>query len=136
MNLDPRLLCVDDHPASRAVLKLLLTSMLGYTRVQIVGCSEDLVERLAAAEVELDAIFLDLNMEPLDGITLLRQFRASTLYRHLPILACTASAAPDDLEQIRGAGFDGIVAKPIDPIAFPMLIPRILNREAVWETGT
>ena len=134
MNVDPRILCVDDHPASRAVFKLLLTDMLGYTRVRIMPCSEDLVERLTTDHVELDVIFLDLSMEPLDGITLLGQFRASMIYREVPIVACTASAAPDELEEIRKAGFDGAVAKPIDPRIFQTLVSRILNKEAVWES--
>lgn len=133
MNTQPRLLCIDDHPASRAVLKMLMTGVLGYTDVQIVGCTSDVVERLSQAGLEFDAIFLDLNMDPLDGFALLTQFRSSGLYKKTPIIALTAASTPSEIEQMQQAGFNGLIGKPIDPTHFPTYIRRILRGEEIWE---
>jgi CheY-like chemotaxis protein len=133
MKTEPRFLCIDDHPASRAVLKLLLTGVLGYTDVRIVGCTADVVQRVGEAKLVFDAILLDLNMEPLDGFSLLAEFRRSSLYMDTPIIAFTASSTPEEIAQMQKAGFNGLIGKPLDPIQFPGLIRKVLHGEPVWE---
>lgn len=133
MNTEPRFLCIDDHPASRAVLRMLLTGVMGYTDVQIVSCTADIVEWLSRKKLVFDVIFLDLNMGPLSGFSLLEQFRRNELYKDTKIIALTAAATPGEMVRMQQAGFDGLIGKPIDPTQFPTFISKILHGEAIWE---
>lgn len=127
-----RILCVDGHPASREVMKLLLIGVLGYTDARIVACTSDLLNRLRNVDLMFDAILLDLNTEPLNGYELLSEFRACEQYQHAKIIALTSGSTPADKETIRQAGFDGVMNKPIDPMRFPDFIRRVSQRETVW----
>jgi CheY-like chemotaxis protein len=135
MKTNGRILCIDDHPASREVMKLLLIGVLGYTEARIINCSSDVVERLANSSMEFDAMLLDLNMEPLDGFELLKQFRSNPRYSRTPIVALTAATSASEVSAARSAGFNGLIGKPVDPMMFPNYIDRILKQEAVWEAG-
>ncbi len=53
-------------------------------------------------------------MPVMDGIEAARILKAGHDTKHIPIIALTASAMPEDRERIMEAGFDGYVSKPID----------------------
>lgn len=133
MKTEPRFLCIDDHPASRAVLQMLMVGVLGYTHVHIMSCSTDVVKRISEANLSFDAILLDINMEPLDGYHLLAELRQNELYKRTPVIAVTAASTPDEIAQMQQAGFNGLIGKPIDPILFPAYVGKILQGEALWE---
>jgi two-component system cell cycle response regulator DivK len=38
----------------------------------------------------------------------------------------------EEVKVLREAGFDGVIAKPIDYDTFPNVLHRILNGEQVW----
>ena len=64
----------------------------------------------------IDVILMDVMMPVMDGLTAVREIR--TLNRvdatTVPIIAMTANAFADDVENAREAGMDAHVAKPID----------------------
>ena len=59
----------------------------------------------------------------------LRQHRT---YVNTCVIAVTASVMNEEVAMLRQSGFNGAIAKPIDQIAFPGLLQRILNGEEVW----
>ena len=67
-------------------------------------------------EGSIDVILMDVMMPVMDGLTAVREIR--TLSRvdatTVPIIAMTANAFADDVENAREAGMDAHVAKPID----------------------
>lgn len=67
-------------------------------------------------EGSIDVILMDVMMPVMDGLTAVREIR--TLNRvdatTVPIIAMTANAFADDVENAREAGMDAHVAKPID----------------------
>lgn len=67
-------------------------------------------------EGSIDVILMDVMMPVMDGLTAVRAIR--TLSRvdatTVPIIAMTANAFADDVENAREAGMDAHVAKPID----------------------
>jgi two-component system cell cycle response regulator len=72
----------------------------------------------AAIEGDHDLILTDILMPKMDGYQLLTQLRAVPHLAKTKIVAVTALAMVGDRERILGAGFDGYIAKPIDPESF------------------
>ena len=78
-------------------------------------------------------IFLDIHVKPADGFEMLTGYSASIpVCAHARVIAVTASVMNEEVELLQRAGFDGALAKPIDQIAFPGLLQRILEGKEVW----
>ena len=83
---------------------------------QRVDPQESAVAADLAAQQPFDVILMDLRMPKLDGFEAVRRIRAGAgLNRATPILAFTADAGRALDGRLKGMGFDGAVAKPVDP---------------------
>jgi CheY-like chemotaxis protein len=71
-----------------------------------------------------DLILMDLQMPGIDGIEATRRIRRQPDLRHIPILAMTANASPEDRRRCIDAGMAGHIAKPID---VSTLVPTLLS---------
>lgn len=124
-------LYVEDDALSQEIMKLIIEDMLGAKELKIFGDSGDILQRLETIPVP-SIIFLDIHIEPYSGMQVLEMIRTKPNYANVPIIAVTASVMNDEVQQLRQAGFDGGIGKPIDQDVFPELIDRILNGEEVW----
>ena len=82
-------------------------------QVTVVSDGEAAVEIVASQD--FDAVFMDVQMPKMDGLTatqLIRQ-RAKTGSKHLPIIAMTAHAMTGDRQRCLDAGMDDYIAKPM-----------------------
>jgi CheY-like chemotaxis protein len=78
-----------------------------------------------------DVIVADIGLPGMDGFELLRQVRAQPLAGPVvPAVAVTAYARSDDQARVLAAGFQGHVAKPIDPDALLAVLGSILQEHA------
>lgn len=59
-----------------------------------------------------DIILLDILLEKINGIDVLRQLRKHEAIAHIPVIAVTALARPCDHENIMTAGFSDYLLKP------------------------
>jgi CheY-like chemotaxis protein len=125
-------LYVEDDPMSREIMRLILSRLLGYEQVAIFENSQDFIEKLEALEFHPDVILVDIHMQPLDGFNLLKILRRLPGYLHTPVVALTASVMNEEVTMLRQAGFDGVIAKPVNQEQFPSLLERILRGEHVW----
>ena len=132
MDVNIPILYVEDDALSRQVMHILLTRMLGFTNVTIFPTSENFIARLEAIAPRPALIFLDIHMLPISGFEMLGLLRAHSNFQHTQVVALTASVMNEEIEQLRHAGFDGVIAKPIDQETFGPMLERILNRELVW----
>ena len=64
-----------------------------------------------------DVVLTDLAMPVADGFDLLHWIRSSPLnrVRTVPVVALTAFAMPEDRQRVLDGGFQGFVAKPVEP---------------------
>jgi CheY-like chemotaxis protein len=129
---DPVILYFEDDALSREVMKACLTRGLGYHNVTIFPDSSQFNDKLASLVDKPDVIFLDIHMEPIDGFAMLRRIRQDDLYRSTRVIALTASVMNEEVKILKEAGFDGVIAKPLDYDTFPVVLHRILDGEQVW----
>lgn len=129
---DPVILYFEDDTLSRDVMRTCLTRGLGYQNVTIFEDSSDFERRLGGLSSKPDVIFLDIHMEPIDGFTMLKLIRQSLAYQATKVIALTASVMNEEVRMLKEAGFDGVIAKPLDYDTFPAVLRRILDGEQVW----
>ncbi|RAO75144.1 hypothetical protein CA260_13640 [Dyella jiangningensis] len=108
---DARILVAEDHPINRAVISRQL-DRLGYPHT-IVENGQEALRTLATARYDL--LITDCHMPVLDGYTLARRIRENErdAATHLPIVALSASALPEEVSRCREAGMDEFLAKPV-----------------------
>jgi two-component system sensor histidine kinase EvgS len=105
-----RILVADDNPTNQALIRAQLARM-GRT-CTVVDDGGQALDALASAPWDL--AILDVHMPVFDGYAVARQWRERELAigGHLPIVAMTANAQPDEVVRCRSAGMDGFIAKP------------------------
>ena len=99
---------VDDAEDSRDFLYYLLRDDYEIARYD----RGDEALRGFAANVP-DLVIMDIRLQELDGIDILKRIRRDENLRSIPVIALTANAMTGDREKYLGAGFDEYVAKPI-----------------------
>ncbi|OAA81599.1 ethylene receptor [Akanthomyces lecanii RCEF 1005] len=76
--------------------------------------------------VDISVILMDLEMPVMDGVTCARHIRelerSGTITKHIPIIAVTAYARPEQIANAKAAGIDDVISKPF---RIPELLPRI-----------
>ena len=104
------ILVVEDNEKNMKLVRDLL-GFKGYRVAEAVTGEEGV--SMAAAEVPA-LILMDYQLPGIDGIEAFRQIRAQAATRHIPIVAVTASAMPEEEAKMKQAGFDGFLSKPIN----------------------
>jgi CheY-like chemotaxis protein len=132
MNQKPVILYVEDNAMSAKVMSILLKMQMGLEDVTIWPDSEDFQNRVLGLSPRPELIFLDIHLEPIGGFEMLAILRNLEEFKHVPIVALTASVMNEEVQQLRTAGFDGCIAKPVPMETFPELIDRVLKGEQVW----
>ncbi len=121
-------LIVDDNAKNAQVLKMLLSDEgWTYTIVTQVGLLESVMNEIGS----VDLVFLDLEMPGANGYEVLRWLRTDARFAHVPVVANTVHVS--EINTVYGQGFQGFIAKPVDPDRFPSQLARIMNGEPVWE---
>jgi CheY-like chemotaxis protein len=76
--------------------------------------------------MDISVILMDLEMPVMDGMTCARRIRElekeGTIIQHIPIIAVTAYARPEQIESAKAAGIDDVISKPF---RIPDLMPKI-----------
>jgi len=116
------ILVIDDNPVN---LKLVVEVLRG--EGHSVMPAVDAEQALELLEERLpDLVLTDIALPQMDGIALTRRLRADPRFRHLPIVALTASAMKADEARIMAAGCDAYFTKPIDMDTFAAQVLQVL----------
>ena len=129
----PSFLYIEDHPASRLVMELLLKNVMGSCELTMLSDSQNLLQALGEVGKTFDVIFLDLHIAPLDGFEIHALLRQQPQFQDAKIVALTASFLPEEFHQVRNAGFDGLIGKPLNHETFLSYVQQLLRGEMVWE---
>jgi two-component system, cell cycle response regulator DivK len=126
---DVTVLVVEDNVSNF----VLIARMLGYLGIHCEWKTSGYeVVEYADTIPRLDLILMDIRLPYEDGYGALQKIRSSPRLKTVPVVAVTAEASQDQMTKARKAGFDGFLAKPLDPDRFPDQIQRILNGESIW----
>lgn len=129
---DRFILYLEDDPASRKVMSIILGKAVGGDTFVVFENSTDFMEHLKQLTVKPSIFLIDIHVPPHDGFEVLQMLRDDPQYRSATVIALTASVMIEEVKQLRAAGFDGAISKPIDHRAFPGLLEKIASGESVW----
>jgi len=122
-----RILVIDDNRTNLELMCYLLRAF-GYecdsTRDAAAGLEQ-------AVEANYEVVLVDILMPGMDGYEFARRFKADPRLAGVPLVAVTALAMPGDRDRIAKAGFDGYIAKPIDPQRFVQQVESRLQAPVV-----
>lgn len=106
----PRVLCVDDNHVNRRIIDTLLKPFCA--TLAMASSGPDAIAM--AAKQEFDVVLLDIHMPGMDGVETQHRLRALPGGRGKVIVALTADVVPEAVARYEVAGFDAVVAKPVE----------------------
>jgi CheY-like chemotaxis protein len=71
---------------------------------------------------------MDIQLPGMDGITALKQLKATPATRTMPVMAITASAMTYNRTSMLAEGFDGYQIKPFNLMEFLANIEELINQ--------
>jgi signal transduction histidine kinase/CheY-like chemotaxis protein len=104
------ILVVDDIPANQVVLGCILENL--DMRMTSAGSGAEALELLQRHR--FDMVLMDIQMPGMDGYEVTRRIREEPRWAQLPVIAITANALPEDLQQCFEAGMGDCLVKPFD----------------------
>ena len=127
-----RILLAEDNPVNQKVAGQML-SRLGY-RIDSVANGQEV---LAALErQDYDVILMDIQMPEMDGLEATRQIRQHRPRSEGPfIVAMTAYAFQEDIDQAMRAGMDDYISKPVRTEVLLNLLAKISQARAAPSNG-
>jgi signal transduction histidine kinase/ActR/RegA family two-component response regulator len=108
--LRPRVLCVDDNHVNRRIIETLLRPHCE----ELVLVDSGAAALQAAERGDFDIVLLDIHMPGMDGIETHQRLRSLPQGGRQRIIALTADVVPEAVARYEVAGFDAILAKPVE----------------------
>lgn len=104
-----RVLIIEDSPVNMLLTATIL-ERAGHLPVQAETATRGIE---LARQQRPDVILMDIQLPDMDGLTATRLIKTDPLLQGVPIIALTAFAMKGDEDNMRAAGCDGYVTKPI-----------------------
>ena len=106
-------LYIEDEPVNALLMEAFFKSLPDTDARLVMACTAE--EGLQQAFLLCpDLVLLDMNLPDLDGLSVLRRLRADRRTAHIPVIAVSADALPEQIRTARDAGCDDYWAKPIN----------------------
>src|SRR6266550_263950 len=116
-----RVLVVDDNRDSADTITALLLAWGHEART--LYDAESVIS--VVEEFQPDVVVLDIGLPKVNGYDVARQLRQSGNRRHIVLVAFTGYGQDDDRRQVREAGFDHHLLKPLEPEALAKIIDAV-----------
>ncbi|KQP50530.1 response regulator receiver protein [Methylobacterium sp. Leaf399] len=126
MSETPPILIVDDQEKLLRLV-ILLMNRLGFPDVEGVTDGLEALERLRQRKYAL--VIADLDMEPMDGLSLLREIRGDDALMNTPFILTEASFEFEDINLAHQAGADAFILKPFDMSVLKSKLKQVINRK-------
>lgn len=122
----PHVLVVDDDRDARTLLRTTLEAS-GF-RVAEAPDGPEALAMLEGSSDPFDLVTLDLQMEQMHGLEVLKRIRSRMATVSLPVVVATGSDDPEVEMSLFEAGADDFVVKPVDPRRFILRVQAVLRR--------
>ena len=120
-------LCIDDNDSGLRLVQQLL-KLRPYIKTYTSNSPEKGLD-IAKKEIP-DLILLDINMPNMNGYEVLKHLKKNRKTSHIPVIAISANAMPEDVERGKSADFRDYLTKPIDADKFYSAIDTALTYES------
>lgn len=116
------ILVVEDDEQSQKYMRILLSRVFN---VHIAATGQRAWEILEGEQV--DMILMDLSLrDGEDGLQITRKIRLDNRFAHIPIIALTAHAFPEDRKRSLDAGCNDYVSKPFQWVHLKTVMEKYL----------
>lgn len=82
---------------------------------------------LAKLSTDVQLVITDLNMPNMDGIEMIRQVRAGSKNKYVPIIVLTTESLPAKKQEAKKAGATGWIVKPFTPEQLLAVVKSVLG---------
>lgn len=120
-----KVLIAEDNDDNRIVYATMLEHH-GYEVVSTGNGSE--VMELVGNEMP-DIILMDVSLPGMSGWTATEELKKNPDTAHIPVIAVTAHALPEDREKAREVGCDGYLSKPVEPRRVLEEVERMMDEQ-------
>src|SRR5262245_23389803 len=113
-----RILIVDDSPATRHSLELVLHDA-GYSEVLLAASAEEALAILQPNEpgnTTIQLILLDVGLPGMSGLEACRRIKDTPCLHDIPVLMVTANTEDTALDAAFAAGANDYITKPVRPV--------------------
>jgi CheY-like chemotaxis protein len=114
-------LVVDDDEDSRVLMETMLT----YYGAVVTAVESATLAHRALTHWRPDVIVSDLAMPEQDGVSFIRGLRAHPTHAAIHALAVTAYGHRYSVQELRAAGFTGVLRKPLSPDGFALAVMAV-----------
>ena len=128
-----RVLCIDDEPGIRALLRISLQHTAD-AQVDVAGSSEEALALLQETEPP-DLCVVDYSMSGMSGADFCRRLREDERYASVRVVFLTADAPAEGAEWYRAVGASGCLAKPFSPFTIGRELLAFLGLPLVVEAA-
>lgn len=111
MNKNMRILIVDDYKTMLRVIGNLLRQ-LEFTHIDEALDGSEALAKLRQGKYDL--VISDWNMEPMNGLDLLKQVRADPKLSSIPFIMVTAESKTENVVAAKQAGVSNYIVKPFN----------------------
>ena len=77
----------------------------------------------------VDMVIADINMPVMNGVELVRRMRALDLLKTIPVIIITTDRSPHRMAELKEAGVQAYLTKPITPEEIKATVERFLAME-------
>ena len=117
------IMTVDDSASVRQMVSFTLKQS-GYQVIEAVD-GRDALSKLNGASVHM--LLTDLNMPNMDGIELIRNVRANSSCKFIPIVMLTTESQAEKKQEGKTAGATGWIVKPFKPEQLLAVVKKVLG---------
>ena len=121
---DLKILVVDDFSATRTIVINYL-SKLGYKNTVEAEDGFSALARLKSALFDL--VVTDWSMSDMSGLDLLKQIRADSDLKHIPVLMVTSEDLQGNIITAIKAGLSDYIVKPFEEYTFKQKLEKIFS---------
>jgi two-component system chemotaxis response regulator CheY len=124
MNLNTKVLVVDDYATMRRILHSLLLQ-IGFKHIDDAGDGGAALAKLRDGCFGL--VISDWNMAPMSGLQLLQEVRADSQLRDVPFIMVTAESKTENVAAAKEAGVSNYIVKPFNADTLKKKIEAVLG---------
>jgi CheY-like chemotaxis protein len=133
-----RILLVEDDALNQKLGTTVLNRLGHQVELAVHGLDAvDKMRRFEGGEIELDLVFMDIQLPKLDGMAATAQIRLlGPRAKSIPIIGLSANAYASDVAACLDAGMDDHLAKPFSTASLARAIARWTQRQSQQPEGT